>query len=230
MSPKDCSRKGPYEIITDRIIAALESGTVPWRKPWNSESIAPRSILGHRYRGVNVFMTALAGYECPFWITYKQARKMGGYVRKGEKGTPIVFWKWLDKVETDTATGERRERKIPLLRYYTVFNASQCDGIETPKMPSRPADFSPIDSAERIVAGMPKQPEIRHGMSGAFYRPADDLVGCSTVPGGCPVRQGWLQEAQQSQQLRCFDPCSFRWAATGRSSSRHFGERYGQDQ
>ena len=124
-----------------------------------------------------MFMTALAGYECPFWITYKQARKRGGHVRKGEKGTPIVFWKWLDKVETDPATGERRERKIPLLRYYTVFNAKQCDGIETPEMPRRPVDFSPIESAERIVSEMPKQPEIRHGMSGAFYRPADDLVG-----------------------------------------------------
>ena len=137
MSPRDCSRKkGPYEIITDRIVAALEAGTVPWQKPWNSESIAPRSILGHRYRGVNVFVTAMAGYECPFWLTYKQARKMGVSPRVivTPRGTPATTKPAILRAVADPAEDEsvavRWIRRHVLRRPHRPAGSQQHPGNE----------------------------------------------------------------------------------------------------
>ena len=87
-----------YEIITERILGKLEQGVVPWHKP---------------YRGVNVFLTASAGFASPYWLTLKQANERDGSIRKGEKGTPVIFWKWLES----TADSEEQDHKrIPLLR------------------------------------------------------------------------------------------------------------------
>ena len=99
-----------YEQITERIIALLESGTVPWRKPWKAQTGMPRNLVsGHPYRGINVFLLHSMHYESPFWLTYKQALDLGGHVRKGEKACPVVFWKQWER--EDEETGEKE--KIP---------------------------------------------------------------------------------------------------------------------
>ena len=113
------SRGSVYEIITERIIAMLEKGTVPWRKPWQAKAGFPRNLVsGKPYRGINIFLLHAMNYESPFWLTFKQAQQLGGSVRKGEKACPAAFWKQLE-VE-DKATGETE--KIPMLRFYHVFN------------------------------------------------------------------------------------------------------------
>lgn len=178
-----------YEIITDRLVAMLERGVVPWRKPWSGGSgvpfRAPRNLVsGRTYRGVNVFLLGSAGYASPYWVSFKQAQDLGGYVRRGEKSTPAIFWKLWQPEGTQEAPanpeGEEQARRIPLLRYYNVFNLEQCDGIEAPKgatEPSAPAvPFDPIASAARIVAGMPKPPTITHAEPSAFYRPITDTL------------------------------------------------------
>src|SRR5437879_11858888 len=81
-----------YQEVTDRIVAQLEAGTAPWRKPWNTNVGRPQNLEGRPYRGVNVLLTGLAGYASPFWMTYKQAKDRGGNVKKDEKGTLVVFW------------------------------------------------------------------------------------------------------------------------------------------
>lgn len=106
-------------------------------------------------------------------MTFKQARELGGHVRKGEKGFPVVFWKRWTVTDTDD-NGEQIERQIPLLRYYTVFNASQVDGIDTPDL--RTAPLEPIAECERVVSRMPHAPQIVHGGDVACYRPATDTV------------------------------------------------------
>ncbi len=167
-----------YQIITDRIISQLESGTVPWHKPWNVGTHGgPQNLISKKeYRGVNVFLLSCMPYSMPYWVSYKQAQQLGGNVCKGEKSTPVIFWKWLEK--TDTETG--KPFKVPLLRYYNVFNVSQCDGIDG-KIPqveeSDVEPFEPIAECERIVEAMPDRPEIRHGMDGGFYQPSNDFVG-----------------------------------------------------
>jgi antirestriction protein ArdC len=110
-------------------------------------------------------------YASPFWLSFKQAQEMGGHVKRGEKSMPVVFWKWLE-VEKD---GEKQ--RIPLLRYYSVFNASQCEGITVPTIGETSREHSPVKAAENIVAAMPKRPEIKHGLDRAFYSPAADFVG-----------------------------------------------------
>lgn len=169
-----------YQIITDRIISALEAGTVPWNKPWQSKladgsSNAPANYRsGKAYRGVNAFLLGMTPYDCPLWLTFKQAKEAGGCVRKGEKGMPVVFWKRL--LGVDKATGEKKV--IPLLRYYTVFNVRQCEGIEwnAPIAPVTGPAFDPIANAVAIIEGMQNRPEIRHAGPQAYYSPSLDYV------------------------------------------------------
>lgn len=166
-----------YQIITDRIIAMLEKGTVPWQKPWNGGANAPKNLVsGKEYRGVNSFILAASGFESPYWLTFKQAAALGGSVRKGEKATPVVFWKWLEVDDNDSVTGKKR---IPLLRYYSVFNVAQCDDIPADKLPAPVTErkHTAVEEAEAVVQAMPKKPAIKLGHSAAFYSPASDFVG-----------------------------------------------------
>ena len=122
-----------YEVITDRVIEKLEAGTVPWCKPWHGSAGMPKNLVSKKqYRGINVFMLHCLAYESPYFVTYNQAKKLGGYVRQGEKGCPVVFWKLFDVDEETTEKGKKgfKTKQIPILRYYTVFNVSQCVDIE----------------------------------------------------------------------------------------------------
>lgn len=86
-----------YQAVTDEIVKALESGTVPWRKPWRTVGgDVPRNLIsGKPYRGVNQLLLSLSDYASPYWLTFKQAQAKGGKVRKGERSTLVVFWKML---------------------------------------------------------------------------------------------------------------------------------------
>jgi hypothetical protein len=87
-----------YETITQRIVEKLDAGTVPWRQPWGGEHRLPRNMKTDQvYRGVNLFLLGMLGYESPYFVTFKQARELGGTVRKGEHGCPVIFWNWVDK-------------------------------------------------------------------------------------------------------------------------------------
>ena len=174
-----------YEIITDRIVQQLEAGVVPWRKPWTAGPHGwPKNLVSRKEdRGVNVFLLSCTPYELPYWVSFKQAKDLGGHVRKGERASTAVFWKWCEakdrEAEPDPQTGARRKTRVPVLRYYSVFNIAQCEGLESrvPKAPDdRPRDFEPIAEAERIAATMPQAPVVRHGTVGAFYSRADDSV------------------------------------------------------
>lgn len=172
-----------YDIITERMIALLQAGTVPWHKSWiGGNEQTPRNLAsGKPYRGINVFLLGSAGYSSPYWVSYKQASERGGQVRKGEKSTPAIFWKlWRpDKAKGAPAPAEGEEsRRIPLLRYYSVFNVEQCDGLEYPK-PAETANlpaFDPIATAQGIADGMPKPPTITHNEARAYYRPVTDTL------------------------------------------------------
>ena len=93
MSYTNTNRVDVYQIITDRLIAILEAGTVPWRKPWNyGNELGPINLVSRRhYQGINCFLLACTPYGSPYWLTYSQAQKLGGHVRKGETGNYIVF-------------------------------------------------------------------------------------------------------------------------------------------
>jgi antirestriction protein ArdC len=114
-----------YEIVTEKIINLLESGTVPWRRPWSSAGL-PRNLISKKpYHGINFFLLSASKYVSPFWLTMRQANELAGQVRKGEESTVVVFWK-VDDVKQrmeDLAAEETEEktRRRFLLRYYRVF-------------------------------------------------------------------------------------------------------------
>ena len=166
-----------YDVITDAIVEKLNAGVVPWRKTWASAGAARNLISGRPYRGINCFILSCSQFASPFFLTFKQAQECGGYVRKGEHGLPCVFYTQWD-IE-DKHTGE--EKRIPLLRYYTVFNSEQCEGIQhtrltelSANLPAR--EFNPIVEAESIVEGMQNPPVIEHKEPRAYYQPLNDRV------------------------------------------------------
>jgi len=166
-----------YEIITEKIISLLSQGVIPWSKPWKPEAGEHMNLVsGKPYRGINVFLLGCAGYDSPFWLSFKQAKKLGGSVKKGEQGSIVVFWKWIIKEEIED-NGEKKYKKIPLLRYYTVFNLEQCEGIDAPAPVLEPVEKkNPIKEAQTIVDGMPNRPAIVHGGNAAAYSPAPDRI------------------------------------------------------
>lgn len=141
------AKKDVYEIVTDLIIESLEEGVMPWECPWAREALWPTNGDSKRpYSGINVLLlwlaAARAAYTSPYWLTFKQAQKAGGSVRKGEKSTLVTFFK-IKRVEEDNEAGKVEEKTIPILRYYRVFNAEQCDDVEFPT----PGE---LDEAHRI--------------------------------------------------------------------------------
>lgn len=148
--------------VTNRIIEQLEQGIRPWHKPWNAEHAAGRITrpLRHNgvpYSGINILMlwdsAEIQGFNCPLWLTYKQASELGGYVRKGEKSSPVVYYSSFRKTEQNDK-GEETERDIPFVKEYRVFNAEQCEGLpdrfyETKQAPN--AGIEPVPQAIDFV-------------------------------------------------------------------------------
>ena len=181
---KRAEKKDIYKMVTDRILEALEKGIVPWQKPWTGGALGmPKNLVSKKaYRGSNIFLLGIVaeceGYESPYWVTYKQAKSLGGNVKKGQKGCHVVFWKFLDReVEVN---GEMKVDSIPFLRYYTVFNIDQCENLDEKKLPEKPKvdelDFQPIEKCEQVVDGMKQRPEIEFKEQRAYYRPSTDTV------------------------------------------------------
>jgi antirestriction protein ArdC len=161
-----------YEIVTETIIRQLESGVAPWRKPWRTET--PRNLVSKKeYRGINTFLLVSQGYGSRYWLSFRQAHALSGNVKKGERGSKVVFWKIDEYRKENTETGETENRKSILLRYYTVFNLEQCEGI---KSPDSRFVANPIESCEAILKGMPNPPRFEQD-SQACYRSSTDTVG-----------------------------------------------------
>lgn len=169
-----------YRIVTERICELLENGTVPWHQPWNAELGMPRSLSTRKlYRGVNIWLLGCSMYGSPWWGTYKNITEAGGQVRKGEKSTLVVFWKKTEYKAKDADLGDDLRQGF-ILRYYRVFNAEQCDGLEVPEIPGVELhDHEPIEAAQQIVdaylhsAGAPP---CYYGGERACYSPTGDTL------------------------------------------------------
>ncbi len=136
----------------------------------------PRNLVtGKVYRGINLFLLNMANYTSPYWLTYNQCKEKGGTVKAGQKATPIVYWNI--KEYEDEETGDKK--KAPLLRYYNVFNAEQCEGLNIPQLEREAREFAPIEVCMMTVAAMPNAPEIKHSEPKAYYVPSMDYVGKS---------------------------------------------------
>ena len=115
------NRQAAYQLITDRILTLLDQAVVPWQQPWVGGW--PRNLVsGKPYRGINVFMLGCQAYPSPWWLTFNQCKERGGSVKRGEKATPVVFWKVNEYTIQAPDHDEEETRTGFLLRYYHVFN------------------------------------------------------------------------------------------------------------
>lgn len=172
MGGQVAAKQDVYEIVTNQIIDSLEKGVVPWQRPWKMVG-GPRNLNSKRpYRGLNAFLLALAPYSSPFWMTYEGAKKAGGNVKKGEKGTLVVFWKIQKFADPDAKSGFKT---VPLLRYYKVWNAEQCENVKLPTT-EEVEEFDAIEAAQAVIDEMPDAPSIEFGGDRAYYAPMEDHV------------------------------------------------------
>jgi len=175
-----------YQEVTDKIIAELEQGRVPWVQPWGGTKaglgLPKNAATGRRYSGVNILILWGAviekGFPSQQWLTFRQALDLGGNVRKGEHGTTVCYAdRYIPKSELERAQkiGEEPEA-VPFLKRFTVFNVSQCDGLPehlsvgAPVLPEREL----FPHAEALIAAT--KADFRIGGNRAFYVPGADFI------------------------------------------------------
>lgn len=177
-----------FQIITDRIVAELEQGTIPWQKPWSGVQGAISHTTGRRYSLLNQMLLGCRSGE---FVTFKEAQREGGHIKKGEKASMIVFWKFVENAKRDNADnivhdakGKPVMERVPFLSYYNVFHIDQSENIQ-PRFAQEPTQGAPLSSdaaADQIV-----EDYVRHSgvtltiqrSDRAYYSPSSDNV---TVP------------------------------------------------
>lgn len=178
-------RQDVYTRVTAKVIEDLERGVRPWLKPWSGDYAAGRVELplrhcGTPYRGINVLLLwgeAMAkGYASSKWMTYRQAHELGGQVRKGEKGSLVVYADRFKKTESDD-NGNDVEREIPFMKGYTVFNVEQIDGLPERyyDRPEPKAEKMQLIEASELFFGATGA-TFRHGGNMAYYAPGPDVI------------------------------------------------------
>jgi antirestriction protein ArdC len=182
----ETDRKSIYAQVTERVIAELEQGRLPWVQPWDNAKCGctmPRNaVTGRRYSGINVLIlwaqVVEQGYRSQQWLTYRQAQAAGGSVRRGEKGIAVCYAdRFTPKEEEARARDEDREaRQVAFLKRFTVFNVEQCEGLEAcftaDPEPVSEEELTPI--AHELIGATGAT--FRIGGSEAYYSPASDHV------------------------------------------------------
>lgn len=180
--PEIAVKRDIYTETTQRIVRLLESGEIPWRKPWKSASDAqglPIRANGEYYSGVNVLALWQAqqnhNYASNQWMTFKQAQALGGSVKKGEKATEICFASTFEK-RKELENGDESKERIPFLKRYWVFNVDQTEGL--PERFYAPlaalSEFERIEAAERFFSPIPAKIEHK-GNRACYWREADKI-------------------------------------------------------
>lgn len=160
-----------YEAVTDRIIAQLEQGNIPWMKPWVAAGAAIKHGSGEAYSLLNQMLLGKAGE----YLTFKQVQQEGGKVKKGEKSKIVVFWKWIEQKDEETD----EVKKIPFLRYFNVFHIDQCEGILPKHDKPMPNVAQPDEEAERVVRSYVDRSGVHivhQEGDRAYYHPRTDRV------------------------------------------------------
>ena len=174
-----------YAEVTEQIIAALEAGTPPWRRPWDADkaggpTMPCNATTGMRYRGINTLVLGMSPLAFasgdPRWATYKQAADRGWQVREGSRGTPAYFFKRTEvKDKSASSDDEDGTKRIPLLRAFTLFHASQIEGVPDFVPPTvEEAPWRAPEATETIVAN--SQAVVRIGGDRAFYSASTDHI------------------------------------------------------
>lgn len=176
-----------YEYVNNQVIESLEKGNILWRKPWTGGEMFPKNFVSNRaYSGLNVFLLQLMPFESSYFATFNQIKEKGGKVKKGAKSIPVTFFKMME-------SKKEKDKKIPILRYYRVFNLDQVEGIEAPKEEKALVneDFKNIEKAEETLSQIKeKHAPIDTLLSNrAFYSPLGDHIKI-------PKKEQYKEEAE----------------------------------
>lgn len=162
-----------YAMINDLIIKKLEEGVIPWKQPWTKAGLPQNIVTQRPYTGVNTWLLNAMGFEKNYFLTFKQIQELGGSVTKGSKSIPVIFWKREEKEDPQT----NELKKVTLLRYYSVFNISQCENISFQFQDiDSESEPDPIPICDKIILGMPELPKIVNKGYEAYYDPVMDFI------------------------------------------------------
>lgn len=211
------SSKDIASIIAERFIAELNKGVAPWQKGF--VSIAPQNAVSHReYRGINYFLLSMLGVD--YACTFKQAKELGGSVKKGAKGIPVIFWRFVDKKPQAGAAPTDKPEKIPFMRYYTVFAMADVEGAQWSAPNVHPgASNKRIDNAEELFAKVREvcQFNVRDGGNQPCFIPALNAIEM-------PQFARWAQPSRFYKTL--FHECGH---ALGKVTKKEFNTRFGSE-
>lgn len=218
-------REDVYSRVTNRIIADLEKGVRTWERPWSADNtsgniIRPLRSTGEPYKGVNILLLWGAaienGYQTAHWFTYKQASALGAQVRKGEKGSMVVYADRFTKTEQNDK-GEDVERAIPFMKAYTVFNAEQIDGLPAHFL-VKPEPAKPVERLTHAEAFLDATgATVRHGGNKAFYAPSQDIIQL-------PPRESFVSQ-ESYISTRAHE--TTHWTSHPTRLNRELGKRFG---
>jgi antirestriction protein ArdC len=174
-----------YNMITEKIISLLDKGVTPWRQGWEngSSKLPANGKTGKSYRGVNVIILLNEqlehGYKSNLWLSFKQASDLKGKVKQGEKGTQVIYWQ-IVKGQSKAEDGSKSSYTFPMLKYYTVFNSEQIEGLKQEKFnfstSSKKDGFNAITEAEKVVTEFKTCPRIESKQNRAYYSPSADYI------------------------------------------------------
>ncbi|MBX9837710.1 MAG: ssDNA-binding domain-containing protein [Silvanigrellaceae bacterium] len=168
-------RADVYSLVTNNIIEQLQNNVVPWQQPWKDNSIPQNLITRKPYRGINLLLLCSLRYEQNLFLTFNQLKSIGGSVKKGEKGNLIIFWKPIVKTAKESKTDEPELSFV--LRYYKVFNVTQCENIPSSLIEvTAETPFCPISYCDQIIEEMEHCPKIIYEAQQAFYDPISDYI------------------------------------------------------
>jgi antirestriction protein ArdC len=179
-----------FQAVTDRIIAGLEQGVIPWQNPLREgyPMLPTNLVSGKPYSGSNALLLSMNDYEIPFYATFNQIKNLGGRVKEGEVSTEIIFWdirvahkETREAISQDDYLALTKEQKSnyqvrPYGRFYSVFNVEQCEGLEIPKPMRKLPLNQKMELCEQVVVGYQKKPDIHFKPGVACYIPSLDEV------------------------------------------------------
>lgn len=165
-----------YDIVTKKILENIEKGVLPWQRPWSLSGSPMNLITRKPYRGFNVFSLMYTDFSSPYWMTFKQAKYLGGTVKKGEKASMVVYWNFK-KFDEEDDKGDTASKTIPMVRFYQVFNAEQTEGVEYPKIDLSKRLPLNAEATAALEAYLSREGvTLKHGGDAAYYSPAKDLI------------------------------------------------------